>query len=287
MIRRLVGEPLAHFVLAGALLFTAYGFAGSDRPANDRIVVGSADIESLAGEWRRQWGRAPTRDELDKLVQSYVREQVLYREALELGLDRNDTIVRRRMLQKMEFLGEAAAADDEPAAAELERFFLAGAERYRIPAQASFTHVYFSRDRRGERATEDARAALSALRSPANGNDSASHLGDPFLLGAEHGAETRQSLEAAFGVSFARTVFEGELGAWQGPVESAYGFHLVRVVERTEARLPALDEVRAQVLADWRQARRRDARGDLYSRLRGRYEVEVDEKALAAEARRQ
>ena len=191
-------------------------------------------------------------------MQSYVREQVLYREALELGLDRNDTIVRRRMLQKMEFLGEAVAADDEPPASELERFFLAAAERYRVPAKATFTHVYFSRDRRGDRAVEDARAALPALRSPANADDPA-HLGDPFLLGTVHGAQTRQSLDALFGASFTRAVFESEVGKWQGPVESAYGFHLVRVTERTEPRLPPLAEVRAQVLADWRDARRKDA----------------------------
>jgi hypothetical protein len=282
MIWRVVREPLAHFVLAGALLFTAYGFAGSERPAGSKIVVGPADIESLVGEWRQQWGRAPTRDELDKLVQSHVREQVLYREALELGLDRNDTIVRRRMLQKMEFLGAAVAADDEPPLAELERFFLAGADRYRVPAKASFTHVYFSRDRRGPRAADDARSALPALRSPANDDGETVPLGDPFLLGTDHGAQTRQSLEALFGASFARAVFESEVNIWQGPIESAYGFHLVRVKERTEDRLPPVAEVRAQVLADWRQVRRQGANLDLYSKLRRRYQVEVDQSALAA-----
>jgi hypothetical protein len=282
VIRSLAREPLAQFVLAGALLFAAYGIAGSEQEPRSRIVVGPAEIDRLAAEWRRQWGRAPTRAELDALVQSHVREQILYREALELGLDRNDTIVRRRMLQKMEFLGEAAAADEEPPAGELERFFHAAAERYRLPARVSFTHAYFSRERRGAAAESDARAALAAAGRSAG---AAADQGDPFLHGFEHRERTRQAVEGLFGASFARAVFALEAGEWQGPIESAYGFHLVRVEERSEARLPPLGEMRPKVLADWREARRKEAAGDLYARLRDRYEVEVDARALAGASR--
>jgi hypothetical protein len=282
MMRRVLREPLVHFVLVGAVVFAAYGLAGSQRAdPGGKIVVGRADIAGLAGEWRRRWGRAPAPDELEALVQSHVREQILYREALALGLDRNDTIVRRRMLQKMEFLGEAVAADEEPPAAELERFFLASGERYRAPAKVSFAHVYFSRDRRGAGAIDDARAALATLRSSAADGESAARLGDPFLLRSDYREQTRQDLEGLFGATFARAVFAIDRGDWQGPVESAYGFHLVRVRERKEARLPALEEVRRQVLADWREARRKEANGDFYAGLRERYEVDVDAKAFA------
>jgi peptidyl-prolyl cis-trans isomerase C len=285
MMRRVLREPLVQFVLAGALLFTAYGLAGwGGTEADKRIVVRAADIEGLAATWRQQWGRAPTREELKRLIEAHVRDEILYREALALGLDRNDTIVRRRLMQKMEFIGEGVVADDAPPAAELERFFRAEAERYREPAKVSFSHVYFSRDRRGERAEPDARAALRALRSPAGDTVDGVGLGDPFLLRSDYAERSQRDVGEIFGAPFAGAVFQLEPGAWQGPIESAYGVHLVRVRKRSESRLPALEAIRPRVLADWRERRRKEANGDFYAQLRARYDVELDDDALAGAA---
>lgn len=276
MLRRLLREPVLHFVLLGGVLFALYGLTRGGGEPTGRIVVRGEDVARLAATWRMQWGRPPTQAELDGLIDAHVRDEILYREALALGLDRNDTIVRRRMVQKMEFLGEDLAATREPSDAELERFLAQHADRYREPATIDFSHVFFSRDRRGERAVADARAALPDLRG-SNGDAAAARgAGDPFLLRNDYSARSRQDVRELFGAEFAGAVFALEPGEWQGPVESAYGFHLVRVGARTEPRLPALSEIRARVAGDWRAEHREAAKRAFYDQLRRRYDVVVE-----------
>jgi hypothetical protein len=272
---RWVREPLVHFLILGAALFWLAGALGDPaRGRADRIVFTAGDVEQLAAGFERTWQRPPTQAELEGLLEDRIREEVFYREALALGLDRDDTIVRRRMRQKMEFLSEDLVVV-EPDDADLESWLAANREAFRQEPRAAFRQVYLSRDRRGERVQADAEALLASLRDEGADPDPKT-LGDPLPLPAESDALSASEVARLFGESFAASLFELAPGRWEGPVESAYGLHLVFVGERVAGRDPALDEVREAVAREWLADQRRRAREDSYLALRERYEVEVD-----------
>jgi len=281
-------EPLLHFLILGAALFWLAGALGD--PANgrpDRIVLTAGDVEQLGAGFERTWQRPPSEEELAGLLEDRVREEIFYREALALGLDRDDTIVRRRMRQKMEFLSEDLAAA-EPSDADLERWLAANREAFRQEPRVAFRQVYLSRDRRGEAVRADALRLLAELRAADADLDPAAQ-GDPLPLPAESDALSASEVSRLFGGAFSARLFELAAGRWEGPVESAYGLHLVFVRERVEGRDPALAEVREAVAREWLADRRQQAREDFYRDLRSRYEVEIAEPgpvaAPAAEGR--
>jgi peptidyl-prolyl cis-trans isomerase C len=238
-----------------------------------QIVVTAEKREWLAGRWEHQWRRPPTGEELGRLVEDFVREEVLYREALALGLDLADLVVRRRLVQKMEVL---AFADSAPIGdAAVTDYFLAHRARYRLPETVSFAHVYFSAAARGSRAAEDARAARAGLRRLSGAADAAG-VGDPPLAPSPVAAAARRQVADRFGAEFADAVFALTPGAWAGPVASAYGQHLVLVTAHAGGRLPELAEVSGRVAADMDAERRAGAVDALYARLRAQYEVVDD-----------
>jgi parvulin-like peptidyl-prolyl isomerase len=280
----LLREPLAHFLAIGVLLFVAQGALTNDAPEDDTITVGRAQIESLRAQWAKQRGRPPTPAELDGLIESHVREEVLYREAPALGLDRNDTIVRRRLAQKLEFLVTDAALPETPDETALRAYFEVNAERYAEPARLSFRHLYFSPDQRGQSAADDARTVLAGLNGAGSTADAAER-GDRFMLGDDYAQRSEDEVARDFGREFASRLFETETGGWQGPIPSGYGLHLVRIAERAEARLSPFEAVRAAVERDYLSERTREVNAEAYRRLRERYEVVVETPgALAAKA---
>ncbi len=260
MMRRILGEPLLQFAVLGVLLFVSFRMLGDPRnTAPQRVVVTTGQIERLAETWRRTWQRAPTRAELDGLVEDYVREEILYREALALGLDRDDTIVRRRLRQKMEFLSEDLGTPDPASDAELQSFLEAHPERFRVEARLSFRQVFLSSERRGEaNSVQEAARLLVALQDDPAGAD-ADAAGDPLPLRAELSDATESEVERTFGSHFAVALRDVAPGRWQGPIASAYGLHLVFVRARTPARKPMLEEVRERVQSEWLVQRRREA----------------------------
>lgn len=277
--KKLVREPLLHFLLLGALIFGVSAWRAGWRPSEPetaRIEITAGTIAWLNDGFARQWRRAPDADELRGLVADHVREEVLYREALALGLDRNDTIVRRRLAQKMEFLGQDIATAAEPEEAALRKFFEGNAARYAKAAKVSLRHIYFSKDRRGERLETDAREALAALAKGA-GEET---LGDPFLGEHELAAANEMDIGAALGREFAARVMTLPAGEWHGPVASSYGVHLVRVSERAEPQAVAFEAVREAVARDFSEERRLAANRDFIWRLKERYLISVDEAAL-------
>jgi peptidyl-prolyl cis-trans isomerase C len=239
--------------------------------------VTAETINTLRQQWQKQYQRTPTSDQLRGIVDDHVREQVLYREAVALGLDRDDSIVRRRLAQKMEFLSadifEVAAPDD----AALERYLDQHADRYARPARVTFRHVYFSSGRRGAEAATAARAALTALAQPGASDET---LGDPFVGEYEFNDRSDAEIANAFGKDFAAGVIEAAPGEWVGPIASTYGLHLVRVSHRGAPQPVRLADVREAVARDFRDQRRRDANRDLIDRLRQRYEINIDEAAI-------
>lgn len=279
MIKRIFREPLTHFLLLGALIFGIHAWRGEEREegaTKERIEVTAGTIAWLGEGFAKQWHRAPDQAELRGLVDDHIREEVLYREALAMGLDGNDTIVRRRMAQKMEFLSQDIAAAVEPDEAALRQYFSENAARYAKAARVSFRHVYFSKDRRGEKLTVNAKAALEAL---ANGGDEET-MGDPFLLQHEFQNAHADEITAAFGEDFAAEVVAMREGGWRGPIESSYGMHLVLMTRREEPQAVAFEAARDAVLRDFSEERRRGANLEFIKRLKQRYQVTVDETAL-------
>jgi hypothetical protein len=282
LMRRLLAEPLVQFLALGAAIFALNAVLHPEPPATDtaRIEITRADVERLRALYAQQWGAPPADSDLPRLIDGYVREEVLFREARAIGLADGDSIVRNRLVQKMEFLLQPAEGQAEPSAAELARWLDDHAEAYRLPEQVTFTQLYFSGRVRGDRAAADARAALAALRAgtPAAGR------GDAFMLAGDQGPLTRDEVERDFGAAFAEAVFTAAPGGWLGPVTSAYGVHLVRVTEHRPGRPPALAEVRDKVRADLLQERADTARRAALDRLRARYEIRLAPDALPAPA---
>lgn len=270
--KRLVREPLVHFGVLGALLFVLYDGVAGREPSPDRIVVDAARVEQLALGFTRVWQRPPTRSELEGLIEDFVREEVYYREALAMGLDRDDTIVRRRMRQKLEFLSEDLLAVDAPADADLDAWLAAHAADYRLEPRAALRQVYLSRERHGVETAATAERLLDRLRAGADPME----LGDASLLPASLPLSPQREIARHFGDAFASEVMSLDVGRWVGPVESAFGLHLVLVEEREPGRDPRLEEVRAAVERDWSAARRKEANAAFYEALRERYEVSVE-----------
>src|SRR5262245_821277 len=272
---RWLREPLVHFLLLGAGIFALASLVGDPAGGRaERIRLGPAEVELLRQGFERTWRRPPTPAELAGLVEERVREEVYYREALALGLDRDDTIVRRRLRQKLEFLAEDRAVSP-PTDADLEAWLRASPGRFRIEPRVRFEQVFLSRDRRGDRLRADAEALLAGLRAGAGGADPAA-LGDPIPLPTGPGDLSQAEVAARYGAEFAGRVFELEPGGWQGPIDSAYGAHLVLVRARSPGREPALAEVRDAVSRAWVAEARGRAREELHRELRARYDVRVE-----------
>lgn len=273
-LRGLLREPLLHFVLLGALIFAAHAWLTRDvvEPRPERqVAIGESELRWLRETWVRQWGREPSPEELRGLLVGLLHEELMAREARELGLDEGDTIVRRRLAQKVEFMVQDVAQLAEPAAGELEAFHAAHPERFTTPPKRSFTQVFFSRDKRKD-AAADAQAALAAL---ARGADPAT-LGDRLLVEAEHHAVEPYGVDSVFGKAFADAVFALEPGAWRGPVESAYGLHLVRVTAAEPGVPQGFAAARGEVLEAWRERKLAEANAAYFAGLMKKYEVVLD-----------
>jgi hypothetical protein len=219
--------------------------------------------------------RPPSAQELSGLVEDHVIEEILYREALALGLDRDDTVIRRRLRQKMEFLAQDPIDAAEPTEAELGAFLAENPERFQAPARVSFRQIFINADRRGSAAAEEARrllAELTALPRPAE----AEILGDPFLLPHYFDQVTEQEVERQFGKAFAKVLGTVASGRWVGPIDSAYGLHLVFVHDRRAGEALDLAQARRAVEREWRARRRVEAKDAFYERLRRRHRVEID-----------
>jgi len=274
--KRLLKEPLLHFLVLGALIFAVYSWLNRSLPDNKSaagtVRITSNEIVWLKETWSRQWQREPTRDELRGLVTDFLKEELLAREARALGLDQNDTIVRRRLAQKLEFLVQDTSRLAEPTEEDLRRFYEANPERFQTDARISFTHVFFSREKRANAATE-AKAALSDLSRGANPAD----FGDRLLVDSEVVDADMQSVAGQFGREFAEAVFTLNPGAWNGPIESGYGLHLVRVSEVKPANRREFSEVKTQVLERWREQRQRQDNEKYFASLLKKYDVVVDE----------
>lgn len=276
MAKSLLREPLLHFLLLGLALFAldAWLRPASKAEARNEIVVSEARIRSLAQNFSRTWQRPPTREELDGLVESFIREEVMVREALAMGLDRDDAIIRRRLQQKVEFVSEEAAALAPPTDEELRAYLATHADQFRGEPKVSFRQVYLDPRKRSTSLDADTRRLLDALNRP-NPPDSAKAGDRLLLLEPAYDSVSQSDIARLFGAEFAEAVTQLPVGRWAGPIASGYGVHLVRVDAMQPGFAPELDAVRPLVLREWSNARRQEASKAFYDKLRARYAITV------------
>lgn len=269
---KIVREPLVHFVLIGAAVFGLYALVAVDEQggARDTIVVSEGRVQQLAQVFARTWQRQPTPDELRGLVDSYVKEEVYYREALKLGLDRDDTLIRRRMQQKMEFVTEPSDELLQPDDDVLQAYLDVHRPDFRVEPRFAFEQVFLNPHRPGEAARVRAEDTLTILKAS---EDIPPDVGDPTLLPGEMPLSPLGGIARNFGDSFAANLTDLPENEWAGPIKSAYGLHLVRVTKRVDGYDPSLDEVRDAVVQKWRTEKRNAFQAQTYDDLLAKYDV--------------
>jgi len=271
VLNRLLREPLLHFMVFGAVLFGFYAALNESPTTTDsgRIFVTEDDVTRLLAQFRRTWSRSPTPNELKELITAYVRNEVYYREALALGLDQNDTVIRQRLQQKMEFLIDAQADLSQPNEGDLQAWLTKNQDKYRHSPQIAFEQVYLGVAPTLKK-VETARQSLNSV-----GEAVLSIASQSILLPSQVELSSQQSVDAIFGRGFFRMLEALPVGNWSGPVTSAYGKHLVRVKTSKPGMDASLNEVRLVVQRDWQAARVQEVREAAFSQIQKRYEVVI------------
>lgn len=276
---QLAKEPLIQFLLIGACIYGFYALYGTpDENGDDRtILVDAGRIESFIGEWERRWKRPPTRQELDGVIGAFVREDILYRQAVAMGLGEDDPITRRRLAQKLEFLTNDIALFRDPAEGELEQYFQDNQELYREPGLITFSQVFLDPDKRDAATLADARELLARLKSAGDPDGATLDAGDSFMLQSFYREVSESDIRRQLGSGFSQAVMQLAPGRWHGPVLSGYGVHLVYVYERREAPSPLFDNVRQFVLQNWQREQQELFNAKFYEGLKSRYEIIIGE----------
>ena len=269
--RRWYRQPLVHFLLTGAAVFFAYTWLAS-MSGKDRIVISQALIEGLCRDYRQRTGAAPSPAEKQALIENLVDDEVLMREALNMGIDRGDPILRRRLIQKMGFLIEGFNPVWEPTEAELQAYLARHRERFVEEERISLAHVFLKSNGSGAPPETDVERMLAEL----SGGADPGRLGDPFVHGTRFIRRSRKDLAAKFGEGFADRAMSLPEGGWSGPIRSSYGLHFVIVTERIEAKEPTLDQVRPQVVQQMNMEKQKETRRSAIRSLRDRYVIEIE-----------
>ena len=272
--RELLKEPVVQFLLIGSSFFVANGLiapAESDG-LNRAITVTDEQASAMVSTFARTWRRSPTEREIQSLIDDHIRTEVYVREAMRLGLDQNDTIIRRLLRQKMEFLNDSEFQAQSPTATDLRAYFDANPDQYREDARVSFQQVFLDPERRGDALVGDATTLLDQL----NGDSPPTTLagfGDPIDLATSWIDRSRRDFVALFASSFSDTLISQLPGRWVGPIDSAYGRHLVKVESMTEGSVPSFETVRADLARDWTQSQQLQYEEDAYQKLLDGYTV--------------
>lgn len=266
-------EPLVHFLIIGGLLFVLFNFL--DNPAgtqSDRIVITEGQIDYLKANFTRTWQRSPTEQELQGLTESYVRDEIFYREALAMGLDRGDSVIRRRLKQKLEILSDDLAGVVLPTDEELNNFVGLHSERFNNEPEVAFRHVFVSTDQRGYAAIDASVRILAELSTTGSTSDPDT-LGDSLMLPKSFDLSPLSTITRLFGKSFSLEIMHLKPGQWAGPIESGYGLHLVLVDRQVQSQRPELADMRETVEREWFVDHKNELKKNLYEKLRKKYTI--------------
>lgn len=271
-IKKLLSEPLAHFFVLGLLLFFLYAVVNDDsNRTTEEIVIDPVRVSGLVANFEKTWQRAPSAQEQQSLIDTWVREEILYREGVAIGFDLDDPVIRRRVAQKMSFVADGMVPET-PQDAALESWLAASIEDYMVPAVFTLRQIYID----PQRHAEDLDIFLSNIRSSLDAGAETDSLGDSTLLPAEMRSSSSVELARVFGTDFVASLTEVSVGEWQGPVRSGYGLHFVNIEEHTAAREPQLEEVRAAVVRDFLSDQSQKIEEAFYTALRERYTVRIE-----------
>ncbi|MEJ2133963.1 MAG: peptidylprolyl isomerase [Desulfofustis sp.] len=274
--KKLLTEPLVHFLIIGALLFLGFSFfQQEDRSMDTTIVVTDNDINLLKADFERTWQRPPQEKELQGLLEEKIREEIAYREGLALGLDRDDPYIRRRLRMKLELMLEDISDQGSAADEQLEEFLAENRGMFRREPRLRFSQIYLNPTSRGHRLDKDAEELLARLKRAGNDLD-LEQLGDSIMLPRTFPLSPASVINRQFGSDFTEHLNGLEIGTWQGPVRSGYGFHLVLIEERSEGSDPQLAEIRPQVEREYELQQRQELKEKIYSSLREKYTVVIE-----------
>jgi len=279
-IKRYLREPLVLFLLIGLLLFVAYSVLNPNKDKEvslNQIVLTENDLRQLYIAFTAKWQRPPTSEEMARLVNTKVSEEILYREALALGLDKDDTIVKRRMAQKMDFLMEDLSDLSEPSTDELKLWFKKNSQQFELPDRVTFRHLYFSPDRRNGNEHDAASEVLKKIVGEPGDSPLAASLADPFMFHDYYGDRTPEQVTKEFGPDFADSLFLLKPGSWSGPIMSGYGWHLVWIDSVTPGHIPYFEEVEPEVRTAWTEEKRSTIKRNAFETIRSRYQIVLPE----------
>lgn len=273
---RLLRDPLLHFLLLGAVIFAVYySISKASYHKPDEIVITRGTVENMIIGFTRTWQRPPTGEELKGLIREYIREEAAYREAIAVGLDRDDTIVRKRLRQKLEFISDDVASRVEPTDQELQAFLQSHAAIFRTDATYTFRQVYLDPQKHGAGLQSESQRVLTQLRGSGENADS-DEMGDPFLLQHRLQRVNASEVKQIFGDQFASGLAGLKPGEWEGPLHSGYGVHLILITERDDSRVPKLAEIRSEVRREWLNSKRIEATDEFYQALLKRYTIRIE-----------
>ncbi len=277
-VKSIFKEPLLHFILIGALLYVGYvklnNYANREK---NIIIVTNAEIELLEQSWQMKWNRPPTAQEKEGLIKNHIRDNVLHRSALEMGLQKQDAIIKMRLVQKLKYLGADLIQPPQPNEAELVRYFEENREQYKLPDFVTITHIFFDPDKRNETTLGDAEKAMKILENQDDPTSNISSFGDVFMLASYYPNRSKLELRKLFGSGFTESVFALEPGRWHGPVLSGYGTHLVFVHNHDSKELPEYTEVRDLVRENWMIQTKADLQQKYIDGLMARYQIIIED----------
>jgi hypothetical protein len=278
-------EPLLHFMVIGAVIYLLYAvFAEPAVEDTDKtIVVTAGEIEWMNTSWQKRWNRLPTSEELEGLIKQYIKETVLYREALTMGLNQHDQVIRRRLAQKLEFLAKDLVALTPPTEEELQAYFMEHQGYYTEPARYTFTQVFINPDKRGDATLDDAEKLKVTLIARGEDIGDVSELGDDLMIQSYYPEKDQAEIEKQFGSGFAESLVELSPGQWHGPVLSGYGVHLVYIHGITEPPPVVFDDVHKRVTLDWETEKGIELNQQFYDSLREQYTIIIEEPVVEDE----
>jgi peptidyl-prolyl cis-trans isomerase C len=279
-IKALLKEPLLHFFLLGGLIFVLNALFGNSKyiPENNEILVTNSLINSRVNQFAMQMGRPASKEEVIGFIDKYIHEEVLSREAKLLGLDNDDIVIRRRLVQKMEFMSGEFSVVSEPTLAQLEAYFEKNSEAYKKPAAISFYQVFInSQDLSEQELNSKADAVMRDLGQIENTPDLSSNYGDRTMLSNQFTRVTYDKLFQSFGDEiFVEEIQKAPEQEWSGPLKSAYGHHLVFITEKTESAIPVFSEVAVEVNQDFLDFKKRKANEEFFAQMQERYIINMD-----------
>lgn len=275
---KILREPLLQFFIIGLFIYGVYGLYGvsNNEIENNTIVVDENRITVFTNAWQQRWSRPPTEQELTGLINQFVREDILYREAVAMGLAQDDPITRRRLAQKLEFVTKDIAGLKEPKEGELEQYFTDNLDQYKTPDRLTFKHVFIDPDKRGEATLGDAGLILAELQAVDSTDVDVSLLGDRFMLQNYFSRQSELDINKLFGSDFAKAVMQLKTKQWHGPVLSGYGTHLVYIVVIDKSAPPKFEQVQDTVFQNWQTTQQEQFNEAYFESLKSRYEIVIE-----------